>query len=199
MTAFTYRFAPSMRYLRHLLKSGALGTPRHFRSQRFLDWPETSWGWRQYKAQGRRGRPVRHDDPPHRLRHRPARPDRPRLRRRGPVRPARPDRRRQAVPAVGGRRLVVPDRRVRQRGHRRLGRDHAGQGLPSRRLRPRVGRDQRLGRLGRLPAARAQHDPAGQDRPGPGPGPRARRVPQARRQPARPQRRASRPRSSATT
>ena len=49
MTAFTYRFAPSMRYLRHLLKSGGLGTPRHFRSQRFLDWPETSWGWRQYK------------------------------------------------------------------------------------------------------------------------------------------------------
>ena len=49
MTAFTYRFAPSMRYLRHLLKTGALGTPRHFRSQRFLDWPETSWGWRQYK------------------------------------------------------------------------------------------------------------------------------------------------------
>jgi predicted dehydrogenase len=49
MTAFTYRFAPSMRYLRHLLKSGSLGEPRHFRSQRFLDWPETSWGWRQYK------------------------------------------------------------------------------------------------------------------------------------------------------
>jgi predicted dehydrogenase len=49
MTAFTYRFAPSMIYLRHLLKSGALGEPRHFRSQRFLDWPETSWGWRQYK------------------------------------------------------------------------------------------------------------------------------------------------------
>ena len=48
MTAFTYRFAPSMRYLRHLLKSGDLGEPRHFRSQRFLDWPETSWGWRQY-------------------------------------------------------------------------------------------------------------------------------------------------------
>jgi predicted dehydrogenase len=49
MTAFTYRFAPSMRYMRHLLKSGALGQPRHFRSQRFLDWPETSWAWRQYK------------------------------------------------------------------------------------------------------------------------------------------------------
>ncbi len=50
MTAFTYRFAPSMRYLKHLVSSGALGMPRHFRSQRFLDWPETSWGWRQYKA-----------------------------------------------------------------------------------------------------------------------------------------------------
>jgi predicted dehydrogenase len=49
MTAFTYRFAPSMRYMRHLLTSGALGVPRHFRSQRFLDLPETSWGWRQYK------------------------------------------------------------------------------------------------------------------------------------------------------
>jgi predicted dehydrogenase len=49
MTAFTYRFAPSMRYLRHLLKTGELGELRHFRSQRFLDWPETSWGWRQYK------------------------------------------------------------------------------------------------------------------------------------------------------
>ncbi len=50
MTAFTYRFAPAMRYLRHLVHSGAVGEPRHFRSQRFLDWPETSWGWRQYKS-----------------------------------------------------------------------------------------------------------------------------------------------------
>jgi predicted dehydrogenase len=49
MTAFTYRFAPSMRYLKHLVTSGALGELRHFRSQRFLDLPETSWGWRQYK------------------------------------------------------------------------------------------------------------------------------------------------------
>jgi predicted dehydrogenase len=49
MTAFTYRFAPSMRYLKHLLVTGALGAPRHFRSQRFLDLPETSWGWRQYR------------------------------------------------------------------------------------------------------------------------------------------------------
>ncbi len=49
MTAFTYRFAPAMRYLKHLLNTGALGQSRHFRSQRFLDLPETSWGWRQYK------------------------------------------------------------------------------------------------------------------------------------------------------
>ena len=49
MTAFTYRFAPSMRWLKHLASSGQLGELRHFRSQRFLDWPETSWGWRQYK------------------------------------------------------------------------------------------------------------------------------------------------------
>lgn len=49
MTAFTYRFVPSMRYLRHLVNNGSLGEPRHFRSQRFLDWPETSWGWRQYR------------------------------------------------------------------------------------------------------------------------------------------------------
>lgn len=49
MTAFTYRFAPSMRYVKHLVSTGALGEPRHFRSQRFLDLPETSWGWRQYK------------------------------------------------------------------------------------------------------------------------------------------------------
>ena len=40
MTAFTYRFAPSMRYLRHLLQAGDLGGPRHFRSQRFLDCPK---------------------------------------------------------------------------------------------------------------------------------------------------------------
>ena len=30
MTAFTYRFAPSMLYLRHLVKSGALGSPSPF-------------------------------------------------------------------------------------------------------------------------------------------------------------------------
>jgi predicted dehydrogenase len=55
MTAFTYRFAPSMRYMKHLAKTGALGQLRHFRSQRFLDLPETSWGWRQYKDQAGAG------------------------------------------------------------------------------------------------------------------------------------------------
>jgi predicted dehydrogenase len=55
MTAFTYRFAPAMRYLKHLVAAGSLGQPRHFRSQRFLDWPETSWGWRQYKSQAGAG------------------------------------------------------------------------------------------------------------------------------------------------
>ncbi|MBI1899929.1 MAG: Gfo/Idh/MocA family oxidoreductase [Planctomycetia bacterium] len=55
MTAFTYRFAPAMRFLRYLHKTGALGAPRHFRSQRFLDWPETSWGWRQYKEKAGAG------------------------------------------------------------------------------------------------------------------------------------------------
>ncbi len=89
MTAFTYRFAPSMRYMKHLIASGKLGEPRHFRSQRFLDWPETSWGWRQYQNHGRRRRPVRHDHPPARFRHRPAGADQERLRRRGPLRPAR--------------------------------------------------------------------------------------------------------------
>jgi len=55
MTAFTYRFAPAMRYLRHLVASRAMGEPRHFRSQRFLDLPESSWRWRQYKGKAGAG------------------------------------------------------------------------------------------------------------------------------------------------
>ena len=39
MAAFTYRFAPAMRYVKHLVASGALGEPRHFRSQRFWTGP----------------------------------------------------------------------------------------------------------------------------------------------------------------
>src|SRR6476620_2482334 len=38
MTAFTYRFVPAMRYMRHLIKEGAVGTPWHFRSCRLQAW-----------------------------------------------------------------------------------------------------------------------------------------------------------------
>lgn len=34
MTAFTYRFAPSMRFLKKMIEEGKLGEIRHFRSQR---------------------------------------------------------------------------------------------------------------------------------------------------------------------
>jgi len=49
MTAFTYRFVPAMRYMAHLVKSGALGQPFHFRSCRLQDWGRRSLGWRQVK------------------------------------------------------------------------------------------------------------------------------------------------------
>lgn len=47
MTAFTYRFVPAMRYMRHLIKEGSVGTPWHFRSCRLQDWGTRSVGWRQ--------------------------------------------------------------------------------------------------------------------------------------------------------
>ena len=47
MTAFTYRFVPAMRYLAHLVKTGALGRPYHFRSCRLQDWGKRPLGWRQ--------------------------------------------------------------------------------------------------------------------------------------------------------
>ncbi len=50
MTAFTYRFVPAMQYLKHLVIRGDLGEPRHFRAQRFQDWPDTSLGWRQWRS-----------------------------------------------------------------------------------------------------------------------------------------------------
>jgi predicted dehydrogenase len=50
MTAFTYRFVPAMRYMKHLVDSGAIGTPFHFRAQRFQDWGERNLGWRQVKS-----------------------------------------------------------------------------------------------------------------------------------------------------
>lgn len=47
MTAFTYRFVPAMRYLHHLVTTGAIGTPYHFRSCRLQDWGDRALGWRQ--------------------------------------------------------------------------------------------------------------------------------------------------------
>lgn len=47
MTAFTYRFVPAFRYLAHLVKTGAIGQPYHFRVQRFQDWGKRALGWRQ--------------------------------------------------------------------------------------------------------------------------------------------------------
>ncbi len=49
MTAFTYRFVPSMRYMRHLVSQGAIGEVYHFRANRFLDWGDRYLGWRQVK------------------------------------------------------------------------------------------------------------------------------------------------------
>ncbi|GHO82152.1 Gfo/Idh/MocA family protein [Dictyobacter formicarum] len=47
MTAFTYRFVPGMRYLKHLLRRGDIGTPRHVRVARLQEFKDTSLGWRQ--------------------------------------------------------------------------------------------------------------------------------------------------------
>ena len=50
MTAFTYRFVPAMRYLKHLVDRGDFGEIYHFRAQRFQDWADRELGWRQIKA-----------------------------------------------------------------------------------------------------------------------------------------------------
>jgi predicted dehydrogenase len=49
MTAFTYRFVPAMRYLSHLVQTGDLGQPYHYRSCRLQDWGSRHLGWRQVK------------------------------------------------------------------------------------------------------------------------------------------------------
>ena len=49
MTAFTYRFVPAMRYMKHLVDAGFIGRAYHFRAQRFQDWDERYLGWRQVK------------------------------------------------------------------------------------------------------------------------------------------------------
>jgi predicted dehydrogenase len=50
MTAFTYRFVPAMQYMHHLVTTGQVGTPWHFRAQRFQDWGRRAIGWRQRLA-----------------------------------------------------------------------------------------------------------------------------------------------------
>jgi predicted dehydrogenase len=47
MTAFTYRFVPAMRYMAHLVQSGFVDRPFHFRSCRLQDWGTRAIGWRQ--------------------------------------------------------------------------------------------------------------------------------------------------------
>ena len=49
MTAFTYRFVPAMRYLKHLVDRGDLGQAYHYRSCRLQDWGTRNLGWRQQK------------------------------------------------------------------------------------------------------------------------------------------------------
>jgi predicted dehydrogenase len=49
MTAFTYRFVPAMRYLKHAIERGDLGQPYHYRSCRLQDWGTRNLGWRQVK------------------------------------------------------------------------------------------------------------------------------------------------------
>jgi len=50
MTAFTYRFVPAMRYLKHLVGQGTIGLPRHLRVARIQDFRETDLGWRQHRS-----------------------------------------------------------------------------------------------------------------------------------------------------
>jgi predicted dehydrogenase len=50
MTAFTYRFVPAMRYLKHLVAQGTIGLPRHLRVARIQDIAETDLGWRQHRS-----------------------------------------------------------------------------------------------------------------------------------------------------
>ena len=95
---------------------GRHGAPRHSRGTSAASGFST--GRRRAGAggntrSGRRRRPVRHDDPPDRLRAGPAGADATDLRRRRPVRSPRRQPRWHAVPPVGSRRLVGLDRPVR--------------------------------------------------------------------------------------
>ena len=49
MTAFTYRFVPAMRYMKHLVDAGDIGQPYDIRTCRLQDWGDRNIGWRQIK------------------------------------------------------------------------------------------------------------------------------------------------------
>ncbi len=168
MTAFTYRFAPSMRYLRHLRQVGSAGHASPFSLAALSRLARDELGLAAVPGAGGAGDLF--DMTIHRIDFA--------IDLLGPIAQVC-----GAVARFAPRDRTVDgkpcppsdvddwsslDRRVRQWRDRRLGRNDAGQGLSPRRLRPRMGRDQRLGGLGRLPPARAEHDPAGQDRPRPG-------------------------------
>ena len=68
MTAFTYRFAPSMRYLKHLVEQRRPGPAAALSLAAISRLARDELGLAAISGQGRRGRPVRHDDPSHRLR-----------------------------------------------------------------------------------------------------------------------------------
>ena len=110
MTAFTYRFAPSMRYLRQLVVTRAVGRAASLPQPAVSGSAGDQLGLAAVQGQGGRGRPVRHDHPSDRFRDGPAGADPPHLRQRRPFCPAGSDRRRPDLPAVGGRRLVLSDR-----------------------------------------------------------------------------------------
>jgi len=50
MTAFTYRFVPAMRHLKHLVDDGFVGRVLHLRAKRMQDWDARPLGWRQTAA-----------------------------------------------------------------------------------------------------------------------------------------------------
>ena len=50
MVAYTYRFVPAMRYLKHLIDSGALGKVRHMRAVYLQEVPAGWLGWRSDAA-----------------------------------------------------------------------------------------------------------------------------------------------------
>ena len=67
MTAFTYRFAPPMRYLRHLVKNGGAGQAAAFSQPAVFGLARNQLGLAAIQGQSRGGRFVRHDDPSYRF------------------------------------------------------------------------------------------------------------------------------------